>query len=223
MFTRTGIKQALSCATKRPLIVVDFDETITTKDTISLLAQFAYSRKSQSDIPPWSHFTSAYLKDYQHCKDQFTKSRNGTSIEDKIKQLSALKPVELASLERVSKARIFAQLTKDQIQDGAQRLVPVRNHVLQVLQSNIDNVFVLSVSWSKDWILGALRPLSMQRSSVICNDLLFDNDVSTGTIIPSIVTADDKLATFQRLQVSEPWAFSLYIGDSETDLPCLGL
>lgn len=222
MFTRAGVKRALSRTTRRrPLIVVDFDETITTKDTISLLAQFAYAKNSQAHVPPWSHFTTAYLNDYQRYKEQC--NDNVTTIEQKTKQLSSLKPVELASLERVSNAGVFARLTRDEIRMGAMELVPVRDHVQQTLQSNIDNLFIVSVNWSKDWILGALSSLSLSPSAVLSNDLVFDNDISTGRIIPSVVTADDKLKKFQDLQNSDAWSSSLYIGDSETDLPCLGL
>ncbi|KAI8579349.1 hypothetical protein K450DRAFT_242851 [Umbelopsis ramanniana AG] len=217
MFSRTGVKYAISC---RPLIVVDFDETITIKDTISILAHFSYARNLPTDIPPWSHFTTAYMKDYGRLKSA-NAARQITSLEDKTEQLASLKPVELASLDRVSKAGVFARLTKEEIQAGAKELVQVRDHAQQVLLSNIENVFILSVNWSKDWILGALKPLPLLPSAILSNDLVFNEGISTGQIIPSIVTADDKLKIFRQIQNANTWPYSIYIGDSETDLPCL--
>ncbi|KAI9279035.1 hypothetical protein BC943DRAFT_332067 [Umbelopsis sp. AD052] len=219
MFSRTGVKYAVS---RRPLIVVDFDETVTVKDTISILARFSYARNLPNDIPPWSHFTTAYMKDYGRLKSA-NSARQITTLEDKTEQLAALKPVELASLDRVSKAGVFARLTKQEIQAGAKEMVQVRDHAQQVLLSNIENVFILSVNWSKDWILGALKPLPFLPSSILSNDLVFDQGISTGQIIPSIVTADDKLKVFRQIQNADAWPYSIYIGDSETDLTCLGL
>lgn len=221
MFSRSSVKYAVS-RSRRPLIVVDFDETITIKDTISILAHFSYARNLPTDIPPWSHFTTAYLKDYGRHK-LANADRPITTLEDKTEQLASLKPVELASLDRVSKAGVFARLTKQEIQAGAKQLVKVRDHAQQVLLSNIENVFILSVNWSKDWILGALQPLPLLPSSILSNDLVFDKGISTGQIVPSIVTADDKLNIFRQIQNTETWSYSIYIGDSETDLPCLGL
>lgn len=217
MFTR-AITQV------RPLVVVDFDETITCKDTIALLAQFAYSRKPQSELPPWSHFTNAYMSDYQKHKQQWHKKLdNITKIEEKIAQLSSLKNVELASIDRISNAGVFAGLRRAEIQDGAKAEVQIRDQALNVLQSVSENLYILSVNWSKDWIIGALDPLQIKPSAVLSNDLEFENQVSTGKIIPNITTASDKLAIFQDLVKSNKPSYSLYIGDSETDLPCLGM
>jgi phosphoserine phosphatase len=221
MFSRAGVKYAVSHS-RRPLIVVDFDETITAKDTISILAHFSYARNLPSDIPPWSHFTTAYMDDYARHKTA-NATYQATSLEDKTKQLASLKPVELTSLDRISKAGVFAHLTKEELQAGAKAMVQVRDHARQVLLSNIENVFILSVHWSKDWIIGSLRPLPILPTSVLSNDFVFRNGISTGEIIPSIVTADDKLKTFRQLQDKNSWSFSIYIGDSETDLLCLGL
>jgi hypothetical protein len=52
-------------------------------------------------------------------------------------------------------------------------LVPVRDHLQQALQSNIDNLFIVSINWSKDWILGALASSSLSLSAVLSNDLAF--------------------------------------------------
>ncbi|KAJ2957593.1 hypothetical protein NQZ79_g6721 [Umbelopsis isabellina] len=217
MFTR-AISQV------RPLVVVDFDETITCKDTIASLAQFAYSRKPQSDLPPWSHFTNAYMSDYiQHKQQWQTKQDNISKLEEKTAQLSSLRSVELASIDRISNAGVFAGLRRAEIQVGAKADVKIRDQARNVLQNISENLYILSVNWSKDWIIGALDPLQIKPSAVLSNDLEFENQVSTGNIIPNVITASDKLAIFQDLVNSSKDSYSLYVGDSETDLPCLGI
>jgi hypothetical protein len=111
------------------------------------------------------------MNDYPYYKEQC--NDDVATIEQKTKQLSSLKPVELASLERVSNAGVFARLTRDEIRNGAMELVPVRDHLQQALQSNIDNLFIVSINWSKDWILGALASSSLSLSAVLSNDLAF--------------------------------------------------
>jgi phosphoserine phosphatase len=129
----------------------------------------------------------------------------------------------LASLDRVSNAGVFAGLQKADIQAGAKANVKVRDQARNVLQSVSENLYILSVNWSKDWIIGALDPLQIKPSAVLSNDLEFENQLSTGKIIPSVITAGDKLTIFQNIVKSRKDSYSLYIGDSETDLPCLGL
>ncbi|CAO3693450.1 unnamed protein product [Umbelopsis ramanniana] len=180
-----------------------------------------YLFSARADLPD-EQTSHRHLQDYGRHKSA-NADRPITTLEDKTEQLASLKPVELASLDRVSKAGVFARLTKQEIQAGAKELVKVRDYAQQVLLSNIENVFILSVNWSKDWILGALQPLPLLPSSILSNDLAFDKGISTGQIIPSIVTADDKLNIFRQIQnaAADTWSYSIYIGDSETDLPCL--
>ncbi|CAO3616105.1 unnamed protein product [Cunninghamella blakesleeana] len=93
-----------------------------------------------------------------------------------------------------------------------------------------NRLYIVSLNWSKDWILGALNQhhsCSLDKSHILCNDLEFDpiTHQSTGKILPSILLSNDKLKIIQSIlaQRQQQMAIthkvpSIYIGDSMGDL-----
>ncbi|CEG65206.1 hypothetical protein G6F70_008032 [Rhizopus microsporus] len=195
---------------RNPLLVIDFDKTVTIKDTIALLAQFGIDHNKKSQ--PWSYYTQAYLHDYnQHCPNQ----PNHDSVSQLLHHLNSYKNVELASLTRVSQGKVFQGLTRDMLYEQGKRHQHLLQPDLVSVLSQIPKQFirVVSVNWSKDWILGFLHELDLSRHQIYSNDLDFQGLHSTGDIIPSILTTGDKQEVIRTFQSSV-----VYIGDSLGDL-----
>jgi 2-hydroxy-3-keto-5-methylthiopentenyl-1-phosphate phosphatase len=86
------------------------------------------------------------------------------------------------------------------------------------------NLYIISTNWSKDLILGSLFELASEnkfsKNNIFSNDLIFDNNCSVGELDRKVLSAIDKLEIFDQLNTSKS-NLSVYIGDSDTDLPCL--
>ncbi|KAF7724288.1 hypothetical protein EC973_001189 [Apophysomyces ossiformis] len=196
-----------------PLILVDFDKTITTQDTLELLANTALNLTGSS--LKWSYFTDAYMEDYQ----QQLATMN-TSIPP-WEQLDALRPVEKASLDRISNHKLFQGLTQEQLHSAAKSLSStyLQPGVLEVLNKVKEQLHIVSLNWSKDWILGFLSPLELPREQVHSNDLEFDKDGrTTGLIQQHLLTTGDKKREVEAIMQSDSKAKTVYVGDSLGDL-----
>ncbi|KAI8098431.1 HAD-like domain-containing protein [Gilbertella persicaria] len=197
-----------------PLLLVDFDQTITTKDTIALLGQFGLSLKQNK---PWSFFVDNYLQDYNKVSIPDTH----TDFRSYAASLDSYRPVEKASLERVSQYKVFEGLTRQQLFDqGAEHSKEyLRPHVIETLQQHRDHVRIVSLNWSKDWIQGFLSELDIPKEHIYSNELTFSNEGKcTGDIVPTILTAGDKQRVIETFKQGRR---VIYIGDSLGDIEAL--
>lgn len=205
-----------------PLILIDFDQTITKKDTISLLGEFGVT---QTNIPnPWSYFVNSYLEDYRNHKDHLPDLPKDSNFSAFTQQLDSYKPVEKASLARVSKHKVFKGIPRTAFTEEGKRLreAILQPNVISVLKQYKDDVRIISLNWSKDWILGFIQELDLRKEQVFSNDLKFTSDnISTGEIVPHILTASDKQRIIKE-SVVKPNQRVIYIGDSLGDIESLG-
>ncbi|KAG0167557.1 hypothetical protein DFQ28_005826 [Apophysomyces sp. BC1034] len=195
------------------LILVDFDKTITTNDTMALLANTALNITGSS--LSWSYFTNAYMEDYQ--RQLATMNTSAAPWE----QLDAFRPVEKASLDRVSQHKLFKGLTQEQLQSAGKALAPtyLQPGVLEALEKVKARLHIVSLNWSKDWILGFLEPLQLPREQVHSNDLEFDDTGrTTGLIQQQLLTTGDKKREVETIMKSNSKAKTVYVGDSVGDL-----
>ncbi|KAI9301388.1 hypothetical protein BJ944DRAFT_252357 [Cunninghamella echinulata] len=247
----------------KPLIFIDFDETITTVDTIALLGQFGINHQlnnnsnNENTIPKsWSYFTNTYLEDYQQVKKEQSsfnndnennkeisrKTKRNTTLVSFIKEhsdtIEPFRKVEQQSLDRIASFEVLKGLTSKEWQQAGAHHAPLRPYSDTLFKNEnvLDRLYIVSLNWSKDWILGALyRNQSdssssinmLKKSHILSNDLEFDSThhLSTGKIIPSILLTSDKLINIQSIlqkkqkQLNQntkiPW---IYIGDSMGDL-----
>lgn len=219
---RPYFSTALRKGTMPLLILIDFDQTITTRDTIGALGKFGVSYTHNPT--PWSYFVDSYLDDYrQHLPAAAAADRDFKAFVEH--QLDSYQPIERASQARVSQHKVFEGLTRHALtqQASALRAEYLQPGVISTLKAYRDQVRIVSLNWSKDWIQGFLQDLHVPKQHIYSNDLEFDDDSGkcTGNIVPAILTAGDKqrvINTFRRHDNK-----TIYIGDSLGDIEALGV
>jgi 2-hydroxy-3-keto-5-methylthiopentenyl-1-phosphate phosphatase len=221
--------------------ILDWDGTITRRDTLDALVSIAASAKPDSPVhEEWKRVSEAYMTDYTEALGQLAPDgRLPTTVQEERRLLQSLKSVEQASLARVSASGIFADLTQKLLEEGASNVinskkVEIRNGFADFLQSkqtrSHDTLDLLSVNWSRHFISSCLKAagVSIDKSSIYANELdgIESNHVSQGKISPengsemTIISSSDKLEylTHLREQDNRP---IIYMGDSWTDIECL--
>jgi hypothetical protein len=222
--------------------VLDWDGTITQKDTLDALVNIAASTKP--DFPTqerWKHVVDAYMSDYTSSLDKLAPDGAlPTTLKGEAKLLKELKSVEQRSLDRVFESKIFADLTKESLEAGAKKAIEsgevvIRPGCVELLRrlstrstSNGDKLHILSVNWSRQFILSCLKTagVHLDPEIVLANELegIDEGKHSTGQISPDgslkIIASDDKLRHRQQIMEEDPMP-TVYVGDSWTDIECL--
>ncbi|GAB0137000.1 hypothetical protein EsDP_00005283 [Epichloe bromicola] len=212
-------------------LVLDFDGTITQRDTIGELAQSAIRRKkhqTQRDLQrAWDDAVRKYLQDHQSYTANFTPPESERrAVEEEERFLAGLRPIEEASLTRVSHSGLFAGLEKsDLVQMGVEAVSTGRVRITEGYPDLLEEarrggakVDVLSVNWSRSFIEGVLHRHA--GVNVVANEVSEDGSIhGPSPCMPRITTAPDKVRAFRRIVGEDQKAF--YFGDSATDLTCL--
>jgi 2-hydroxy-3-keto-5-methylthiopentenyl-1-phosphate phosphatase len=227
--------------------ILDWDGTITKKDTLDSLVSIAATAKPT--FPTREHWTSvsqAYIDDYSRTLKQLSPDGSlPTTVVEEKRLLEKLREVEQRSLDRVSSSGIFAGLTGQAINTGAHQViashqVELRNgssSFFQYIHSQGSDPVILSVNWSRHFIRSCLSAasISLPRSCIHTNELdqIDSGNPSNGHIVsadPSgdvIISSGDKLRTLEQMRTSHFHARSgettpiVYVGDSWTDIECL--
>lgn len=220
------------------VLICDFDETITSQDTIGLLAKLPYV--DPPFPPPWSHFTATYADGYSLYEraprslplldphTPLTAANYRQLLQAEIRYQDSLRPIELHSVHELERLHAFAGIPTEQVATYAHSLCQSVRHDFLPLWRRASQLHILSVNWShefiKDIIYSAARhslddPENLPVPIIKCNNLLVRNGSYTGLFDKSILTGADKLASLEKTLHSIPsdepvW----YIGDSETDL-----
>ncbi|KAG5912694.1 hypothetical protein E4U53_005210 [Claviceps sorghi] len=213
-------------------LVVDFDGTITQSDTIAELVGSAIQRHA---APTQTHLQSAwhdalttYLADLDAHQATYRPSETQrTTPAQEEAYLAGLKPLEEASLTRVSRTGLFRALPPRVLHEmGAQAVLSGRialrpgwHHLVDRATAAGVPVTVLSVHWSRSFIQGVLSRGAPAEPEVVANE------IEGGCIVGPepgrahrLTTAGDKVEELRRRARS---ARVVYLGDSPTDLTCL--
>lgn len=231
--------------------ILDWDGTITQRDTLDALVSIAASTKPGSPVlSNWKLLSEAYMSDYTTALEKLAPGgKLPKTIEQEKQLLQALKSVEQASLDRVSSSGIFAGLTKRLLEEGARNVVDskkieIRPGFARFLHSRQggahDRLNLLSVNWSRHFIESCLKVAGalIQKDSIYANELdgIEDDSVSRGHISPDvdakmfIISSSDKLEYMHRLRKqhdeskgssTDSHVPTVYVGDSWTDIECL--
>jgi 2-hydroxy-3-keto-5-methylthiopentenyl-1-phosphate phosphatase len=227
--------------------ILDWDGTITKKDTLDSLVSIAATAKPNFPTREhWTRVSQAYVDDYSKTLEQLSPDGSlPTTIGAEKRLLGKLRDVEQRSLDRVSSSGIFAGLTGQTINTGAHQAiashqVELRNgssSFFQHVQSQGSDPVILSVNWSRHFIQSCLfaASISLPHSCIHSNELdqIDSGNPSNGHIVstdPSedvIISSGDKLRALEHMRTSHSNTRSsetppiVYVGDSWTDIECL--
>ncbi|KAI6088013.1 haloacid dehalogenase-like hydrolase-domain-containing protein [Hypoxylon rubiginosum] len=226
-------------------IFLDFDGTITAKDTVGDLANFALrvrAAEGEDLKKAWDEVVARYVDDHSAHVHGYRPSSDDRYLPDQeIDYLRRMKHVETRSLGRINDCRLFRGISaaafrdagRDLVADGTIKLRPgfqrfVRDRIAQGWR-----VWVLSVNWSAAFIAGACGELP--GVEVIANEVREDGAVAGPDVLNPLGTDNkspeprnltnsrDKLDAMEAVLSVEGLAGkpSVYFGDSTTDLECL--
>jgi len=216
-------------------LIVDFDQTITVKDTIANIV-YAAADNHHDDrkefLNAWNGVVEWFSGEYaQVIEDLFSQPAPSQSTCDVLpksaecknqrsvflqRKLEIFEQIEMASIRRVISGQFLANTRREQLQAVGRNIEkqPGIETILTDMKTSGVQIDVLSANWSKDMIIGAMAGLY---DNLVANDLKFDaNGVSTGELALQVVSASDKLRHYRRLKSKT--GNNLYIGDSLYDL-----
>ena len=199
-------------------LVLDFDGTLTKKDTMHILAQAGYARQRemQGDLQPqpWADIVNAYMSDYKaHANAYLPIGSNRTTVAQEIAWLDSLRQIENASIERAIEAGIFDQLGvaditlavnealdngNVQFRDGwVQILSAVEQHntMLAANSRPVLAIQVISVNWSACFVRQVLSGCIERTSEVEdqTKSRWMENLSVYANEIPSLLRADSQM------------------------------
>lgn len=167
-------------------LYLDWDGTITRRDTLSMLAGIGYRNHeragSKPPLPPWSSFSTAWVDDYTAHEDAYEPSREArTTASQEFDWLRSLKAIEERSITRVEAAGVFKGLdrqivdadvdaiVKESLWVDGQQLEPAAISqskltfraglypLMQKIQKQNGKNRIISVNWSSFFISSCLR------------------------------------------------------------------
>jgi hypothetical protein len=248
-FPLTNQKNMMSGAPP-PIFILDFDGTITTKDTISTLAQCAVSfqqSRAKDMQKDWDYVVAAYSEDCSKHVESYKPSKGDrTTLKEELDWLRGLKAVEERSFSRVSNSGIFAGISQDDWwhlgRDAVERGdVGIRRGFKEFVESVTKKGGqwgVVSVNFSTEWIKGVLSAVigaQAENVRVLANSpdergILRGPEGEGGGEGEVMATSNAKLEAVMRLLREWDTRYRIsceeinavyYIGDSGTDLECL--
>ncbi|CCF59712.1 hypothetical protein KAFR_0H03020 [Kazachstania africana CBS 2517] len=232
----------------RNIFISDFDETITSRDTIEIIAELPYLLKSNFK-PKWSHFVQNYMEGFDNLYDANLHKRKLPLIkiepsfklstqnyrklldsEFAFQSFNAL--IELNSIEEISRYSVFKDITVAQMKDYATSklideplLLRKDFTTLAKLKIKKEDFYVVSVNWSTEFISEILKERLLSEQHIFCNNLLVEGEKYTGEFSNKLLTGSDKVTVLEDLladlKLKEEGTKYWYIGDSETDLLCI--
>lgn len=222
----------------RNVIISDFDETITNRDTISILGELPYYCKPNLK-PEWSHFASTYMQNYQKFKFprrrlplisppniDITSSNFNELFRDELNYQTDARRLEISSTNEMAKYQIFANVTfSDVLQFTTQKLeeerFTLRDGFKKFIRSQAkDDFYIVSVNWSDEFIEASIGSEIISKDHIYCNRLLSVEGVYTGVFSNSLLTGVDKISAIDDIIAKKDTENIVYwyVGDSETDL-----
>ncbi|KAH6675447.1 hypothetical protein B0J14DRAFT_586505 [Halenospora varia] len=246
-FTSTR-KMTTKTQSPKVAFILDFDGTITTKDTISTLFKIGLSKqaslgidKSQAHeeiISSYGDEFSKHVQNYRPVKEERTK------LWDEFDYHRSLRDVEVRSFERVSTSGVFAGISESEWEEFGRQAVRngdviIRNgfaEFCRAVEKQAGVWGVVSVNFSRGFIRGVLEEALKANTRVdIFSNVLDERGIIERSKIegwmPSkevIATSDFKLAamhclidTWKKSPIGKYPLHAVYIGDSGTDIECL--
>lgn len=199
------------------VVVMDWDETITTKDTTELVAQTAYRHKT--GLTDFSHYSKIYLDAYE---EYLAKWLERKTIDEEIAYQKGMRDVEMSLISAIENDGLFKGLTRCdfvqsalgvEIKDGFTDFVSKAQKLHALL-------YILSVNWSRTLIETALLQAGVSGINVLANEPEFYQCKATGYFSKDtdIRTGYDKLVELEKIRNDHPDRSVLFVGDSSGDV-----
>lgn len=214
----TKRKIASSISQRMPILVLDWDETITVKDTTKLIAQLAEDY-STSRIQ-FSYFTKEYLADYFSFEAEFKNTYGPIDSVDKEQNFQKqLRTIELRSIDRIVSNKFLKGISSQVFRDAAPS-IEIKPDCLSFLRSWTDPIYILSINWCRFLIQECLSHHNLSHVSVLANDLEFVDGITSGNFKPgfNLRTGLDKQEMLKVIRQKHSADKICYIGDSHGDL-----
>lgn len=159
-------------------LVLDFDGTLTGRDTMEVMAKIGYAEQAKHGRPvvPWSEIINGYMEDWnEHVKNYEPSADGRTTLTDELAWLTSLENVERASFRRAISAGIFEGVTTSTVKqvvcqaisDKAIKMrtgwltlikyVQMRNEKTWPAPQRKTPVQIISVNWSRMFIHEVLK------------------------------------------------------------------
>eukprot|EP00833_Pecoramyces_ruminatium_P002485 jgi/Orpsp1_1/1176517/evm.model.c7180000057904.1 len=203
------------------LFALDFDETLTQKDTLNLIIKCTKEIELNSLI--WKRLSQRYCNYATFSRDEYFKKHKNPSIEDYCESFRAN---EMDSIENIIESKCYDDISRESLFNIGKAEAKLHNEVPEFLSQLIDEnmpVNIISANFSSDIIKGALSNIiNGDMINVYSNDLEFnENNISNGNIITNYVVANDKLRLLNKLCNNNYDSETIYIGDGLTDILCM--
>lgn len=213
-------------STLRNVIISDFDETVTDRDTIAILAQLPYLCKPNLK-PKWPHFADTYMINYEkfkknpqifggeggkrilpllpqsHIKIDFSNYKS--LFKSELRYQTDARLLELTSTGEITKYGIFSGIKHSQVQQYAEDNLKRQSFALRKgfrgCMSSItpDSFFIISVNWSAEFIQKSIGDNLVDLENIYCNQLLSHQGTYSGQFSNSILTGSDKVVVLEKI------------------------
>lgn len=215
---------------KMKALIADWDDTITTKDTIELVAEAAYI--TNPDFPlKWSHFCELYYSNYKAYTADFG-PRENIATEKEFQE--GLRKIELSSVNEYVGLQLFKDVTHKTFESQSCK-VGIKDHFFDVFEELYEKkipVIILSCNWTSVIMESIFKSHGFTQNDhfkIITNEFEHIKGSLTGEVKEDrcIRTGVDKVKHInyikKELQSEHNITDSIYyIGDSCTDvLPML--
>ncbi|CAM6124450.1 unnamed protein product [Calypogeia fissa] len=230
-----------SCPVLADLSVATRDREVTSKGVAISSSESAESLRNR-----WDSLVVLYAKEYTELLDRLLSDKElssrgahqerGYNAGNARKILEALAEFEITANKRVVDSKVLSGLSIEDVRQAGGS-IPLREGCLDLLKRISGDTLaidfhILSVCWSQSIIEGSFSGNGLQFGNVHSNELEFnDMGISTGNMFRRVQNAVDKEICFKdvvngtnkKLEgTSSPKSpFTVYVGDSVTDLLCL--
>lgn len=205
------------------MLALDFDETITVKDTTQIIVDLAKNSIQDSQLREdfeklWNIHAEEYYQKLKVLYQEIIETRKKYPDFTIYQACSRISHFERESVAETSCRRFLKGIRREELIKKASSICthsPALDILSHAPHKGLE-VAIISLSWSRDLVSSCI---SKHHISICCNDLEFDCDqVSTGKINATIFCGSEKLEQLNRLKNEKRTEEVIYIGDSLGDI-----
>lgn len=225
------------------VIIADFDETITNKDTTCILGQLPYALNPKLE-PGWTHFVDVYYEHYESFQSNI-KNRvlpllplgKETVITDanfiqlfhsEIEFQTKKRSLELSSTSEIEALNIFKGVKHEDVLSFVDKNLrgstslprPGFTDFISLVPQ--EHFHIVSVGWSPEFIKYIIGNERIRPDHIVCNNLISHGNEYTGQFTNKLLTGSDKIKVVEKIvsdyDGKEGGHCLWYVGDSDTDI-----